>query len=119
MRFILTSKFYEVENKSPHHKAESTYFYCKDSSNKDYLFTSSALREANDRATRHSEDIPNLDVYNIALILKEKERLQSENLEFYEEIIKLDKVILYYRIICAALICGLGACALNLYFKMV
>jgi hypothetical protein len=99
MRFIFTSKFYEVENKSPHHKAESRYFYCRDDQDKDYLFTSSALREANDRAFRHSEDIPDFKILNIPWLVKEKERLRTENLDIYDELLKTDKILYYHQLL--------------------
>lgn len=115
MRFIFSSKFYEVENKSPHHKAESVYFYCQDDKHKDYLFTSSALKEANDRALRHPEDIPEFQTLNIPWLVREKERLRTENLDLYDELVQTDKYIRYYQILSVILLAGLAGFILYFY----
>ena len=49
--------FRKVENKGRYKTAQGYYWYIK-SENKDYLFTESALEEAEKRAQKNPEDIP-------------------------------------------------------------
>lgn len=49
--------FKQVKNKSRYKTAQDYYWYIR-SRNKDYLFTDSALEEAEERANKNPEDIP-------------------------------------------------------------
>ena len=50
--------FRQVENKGRYKTAQPFYWHIKDQDDVDYLFTDSALKEAEKRAEKNPEDIP-------------------------------------------------------------
>tara|TARA_B100002019_G_C21104743_1_gene515345 strand:+ start:488 stop:760 length:273 start_codon:yes stop_codon:yes gene_type:complete len=50
--------FRQVENKGRYKTAQPFYWHIKDQNDVDYLFTDSALKEAEKRAEKNPEDIP-------------------------------------------------------------
>lgn len=87
MGLIFLSKFLKVPNKNKHINAEEFYYYIKSTSGDDYLFTSSALSEANNRAMRNKEDIPAGELSrNPAKIIEALEASSKENSELYLEL---------------------------------
>ena len=51
--------FRKVENKGRYKTAQPFYWYTRDQDGIDYLFTETALLEAEKRASKNPEDIPN------------------------------------------------------------
>ena len=52
--------FRKVENKGRYKTSNPFYWHTKDQDDIDYLFTESALLEAEKRASKNPEDIPNI-----------------------------------------------------------
>ena len=50
--------FRQVENKERYKTAQPFYWHIKDQDDVDYLFTDSAMKEAEKRAEKNPEDIP-------------------------------------------------------------
>jgi hypothetical protein len=59
MATLFQNRFFKVDNKNRHHNAEQFYYFCRDLSGVDYLFTDGSLIEASERAKKNPEDIPN------------------------------------------------------------
>ena len=53
--------FRKVENKGRYKTAQPFYWYTRDQDGIDYLFTESALLEAEKRAEKNPEDIPEIE----------------------------------------------------------
>ena len=113
MTRLFQNRFYKVENKNKHHNAVEWYFFCRTVNGKDYFFTKATLDEANIRAEKNQEDIPNNIIsINPEEVYNEKEYLAGkvEKLEYELDIEKRTaKIWRYLAIISVPLCYALGS----------
>jgi len=80
---LFQNRFYRVENKNKN--MAECYFFCRTVHGKDYFFTKATLDEANSRAEKNKEDLPdNIISINPEETYNEKEYLAGkvEKLEY-------------------------------------
>lgn len=112
MTTLFQYRFYRVENKNKHHNAEDFYYFCTDVDGNNYLFTTSALLEARERAKKNLEDIPkDLAILNPEQVLMDKDHLEEINTECEKQIEATEKsksTSRYMVVFCCIMSCIAG-----------